>query len=591
MKAVSVNFKNKILEMGREIDSKITYTINNVQTELGVNDLNSVTPHYEGNILKSVMKQLDIDSNVNIPIGTVVNYRFGLKVGNAYEYVNLGNYVVYSSEKQEDLNSYKIICYDKMLYSMIDYETPKVNGTAITYPITIRDYITAICSHLGLTFLQENFSFVNYNKEIQSELYLDANGNSLNYTFRDVLDELAQVTASIICIDEDDNLEVRYITDPQETIDEESLKDINVNFGEVYGPVNTVSLKRSADSDVISQSIPSDLADDLKNEISISDNQILSGDDRGDYLENILYSLYGLTYSINDFSSVGITYLELGDIYSVSIDNTTYNCVMLNDEILVTQGLQENIHTDMPDESVTDYNKTTKDDRMMNRTNLMVDKVNQRITSEISQVDDIRGIVLGNYTITSDATFQANKTYYSLTNDGNYEIYTNYNVGDTIPADTIYELTGSIVEKIDNSNEDLQNQINSNNSAIQNLRQETSSQFTQTVSSFEASFNTVTQAINNNQTDTNQKFDDIRNYLRYEEINGVGVVTLGTSGSEIVLRQRNDRVYFEQNGTEVAYISNNQLYITDAQFLNSIRIGNFAFIPRSNGSLGFRKVS
>ena len=79
--------------------------------------------------------------------------------------------------------------------------------------------------------------------------------------------------------------------------------------------------------------------------------------------------------------------------------------------------------------------------------------------------------------------------------------------------------------------------------------------------------------------------------MRYEEINGVGVVTLGTSGSEIVLRQRNDRVYFEQNGQEVAYISNNQLYITDAQFLNSIRIGNFAFIPRSNGSLGFRKVT
>lgn len=591
MKAVSVNFKNKILEMGREIDSKITYTINNVQTELGVNDLNSVTPHYEGNILKSVMKQLDIDSNVDIPIGTVVNYRFGLKVGNAYEYVNLGNYVVYSSEKQEDLNSYKIVCYDKMLYSMVDYETPKVNGTAITYPITIRDYITAICSHLGLTFLQENFSFVNYDKEIQSELYLDANGNSLDYTFRDVLDELAQVTASIICIDEDDNLEVRYITNSQETIYEDSLKDINVNFGEVYGPINTVSFKRSADSDVISQSIPSDLADDLKNEISISDNQILSGDDRGDYMNDILYSLYGTTYSINDFSSVGITYLELGDQYSVSIDNTTYTCAMLNDEILVTQGLQENIHTDMPDESVTDYNKTTKDDRMMNRTNLMVDKVNQRITSEISQVDDIRGIVLGNYTITSDATFQANKTYYYLTNDGNYEIYTNYSVGDTIPADTIYELTGSIVEKVDNSNENLQNQINANNNAIQNLRQETSSQFTQTVNSFEASFNTVTQAINNNQTDTNQKFDDIRNYLRYEEINGVGVVTLGTSGSEIVLRQRNDRVYFEQNGNEVAYISNNQLYITDAQFLNSIRIGNFAFIPRSNGSLGFRKVS
>lgn len=591
MKPITQNFKDNIIKMGREIDSKITYTINNTAVELGTNELNSITPHYEGGILKSVMKQLDIDSNVDIPVGTVVNYRFGLKVGNAYEYVNFGNYVVYSSEKQEDLNSYKIVCYDKMLYSMKDYETPKVNGTAITYPITIRDYISAICSHLGLEFLNEEYSFPNYDKEIPNELYLDANGNSLDYTFRDVLDELAQVTASTICISENDELEVRHFQITGETITEDYLKDINVNFGETYGPINTISFKRSADSDVVSLSEPEDLADDLKNEISISDNQILNGNDRADYLEDILDELYGLTYSINDFTSTGITYLELCDMYSIVIGNNTYNCIMLNDEVQVTQGLVENIHTDMPKESVTDYNKSTKDDRMMNRTNLMVDKVNQRITSEISQVDDIRGIVLGNYTITGDTTFQANKTYYYLTNDGNYEIYTNYSVGDTIPADTIYELTGSIVEKVDNSNENLQNQINANNNAIQNLRQETSSQFTQTVNSFEASFNTVTQAINNNQTDTNQKFDDIRNYLRYEEINGVGVVTLGTSGSEIVLRQRNDRVYFEQNGNEVAYISNNQLYITDAQFLNSIRIGNFAFIPRSNGSLGFRKVS
>ena len=178
-----------------------------------------------------------------------------------------------------------------------------------------------------------------------------------------------------------------------------------------------------------------------------------------------------------------------------------------------------------------------------------------------------------------------------MTNDGNYEEYTNYNVGDTIPANTIYELTGSIVERVDENNADLQDQINNNSNNIQSLRQETNSQFTQTVNSFEASFNTITQTVNDNQDSTNQKFDDIKNYLRYEEINGVGVVTLGTSGSEIVLRQRNDRIYFEQNGQEVAYISNNQLYITDAQFLNSIRIGNFAFIPRSNGSLGFRKVS
>ena len=68
-----------------------------------------------------------------------------------------------------------------------------------------------------------NDEFANYNKQITSEKYLDSEGNSLGYTYRDVLDELAQVTASTICIDEDDDeLEIRYIN---ELVSESGVKE------------------------------------------------------------------------------------------------------------------------------------------------------------------------------------------------------------------------------------------------------------------------------------------------------------------------------------------------------------------------------
>ena len=163
-----------------------------------------------------------------------------------YDYISYGNYIVYKSEKQEDLNSYKITCYDKMLYSMVDY-----SGLDITYPITIRDYIDRICESINLTFKNKASTFVNYDKTIPSELFIDADGNSLGYTFRDVLDQLAEVTASTICINEtDDELEIRYINTTNDTINEEYLKDINVNFGEVYGPVNSVVLSRSESDNI-----------------------------------------------------------------------------------------------------------------------------------------------------------------------------------------------------------------------------------------------------------------------------------------------------------------------------------------------------
>lgn len=206
MKTHTSEFKNKIKEFGRAIDSKITYTLNNEEIELGSEELNSITPHYEGAILKSVMKQLDIDSNVEIPLGTILRYQFGVKVGDEYEYIDYGNYVVYSVEKQEDTYSYKITCYDKMLYAMKDYE-----NSNITFPIAIKDYLEAICEKVGLEY--EGSQFANSDKVIDNELYLDNEGRSLEYTFRDVFDEIAQVSGGTICINNEDKLEVRYIHD------------------------------------------------------------------------------------------------------------------------------------------------------------------------------------------------------------------------------------------------------------------------------------------------------------------------------------------------------------------------------------------
>ena len=423
MKTHTNNYKTAISSFGREIDSKITYD----NVVLGMEDLYYVTPHYEGGILKSVMKQLDIECNVDIPLGTEVNYQFGVKVGNSYEYVDFGNYIVYSSEKQEDTRSWKIVCYDKMLYAMKDYD-----NVSYTFPMALRSYLGEICNTLGLTFANESDTFVNYDKTLTQDMFLDANGSFLGYTYRDVLDQIAEATASTICINNDDELEVRYIRtlgttntvqgtsfyiddaignkglydgvnnitqtnsdlpfeielsyfNSVETIDEEYLKDINVNFGEKYGKVNSIVLSRSAGADNVYLRDEDSIALNGLCEIKISDNQIMNGNDRADYLTDILEELNGLEYYINDFTSMGITYLELCDRYNISIDGNVYSCVMFNDEVDVTQGLQELIHTDMPEQSETEYDKADKTDRKINQAYAMVDKQNGVITNFVSQ--------------------------------------------------------------------------------------------------------------------------------------------------------------------------------------------------------------
>lgn len=122
---------------------------------------------------------------------------------------------------------------------------------------------------------------------------------------------------------------------------------------------------------------------------------------------------------------------------------------------------------------------------------------------------------------------------------------------------------------------------------FETYQNEVTSQFQQTSDNFQFNINNVVSQVNEIDGNVQQQFQELSTYFR---ITGDGT-ELGKSDSDIILRQSNDRISFIQNNTEVAYISDSTLYITDAHFLVSIRIGNFAFKPRANGNLSLVKVN
>lgn len=198
MRQHTKEFKNEIQKNGRQLDSKII--IKGSELVLGSEDLFSVTPVTNSTLLKSVMKEVDFESKKQIGIGQEVNIKSGVKVNGEYEYIDYGNYSVYKSEYKAETDTYSHICYDKMLKTMIDY-TP----LDITYPINLREYINAIATKCGLEFAGKNSTFANYNTSINEDHF--SNGN---YTFRDVLDYIAQLVGGWLCINDNDELEIRY---------------------------------------------------------------------------------------------------------------------------------------------------------------------------------------------------------------------------------------------------------------------------------------------------------------------------------------------------------------------------------------------
>lgn len=113
-----------------------------------------------------------------------------------------------------------------------------------------------------------------------------------------------------------------------------------------------------------------------------------------------------------------------------------------------------------------------------------------------------------------------------------------------------------------------------------------STQVEQTKDSVEIQFTQFSQDIEAVAAGTDASFEEIRKYIRFVD----GQIHIGEVGNELELRIANDRLSFLQDGAEVAYLSNRKLYITDTQILHSLQLGSFAFMPRANGNLSFKKI-
>lgn len=116
---------------------------------------------------------------------------------------------------------------------------------------------------------------------------------------------------------------------------------------------------------------------------------------------------------------------------------------------------------------------------------------------------------------------------------------------------------------------------------------EISTKIEQTKNSVNIEFTNFKTDIDSSIKQNNVSFTEIHKYIRFID----GNIYLGAEDNPIQLIEKNDRISFVQAGSEVAYFSNNKMYVNDGHFNNTLRIGNFEFRPRPNGSLDFKKWS
>lgn len=96
-------------------------------------------------------------------------------------------------------------------------------------------------------------------------------------------------------------------------------------------------------------------------------------------------------------------------------------------------------------------------------------------------------------------------------------------------------------------------------------------------------FQTINEAIQQVGDTEASHYAELLTYIRFSDEG----IEIGKEGNAITMRLDNDSLDFYNNGTRVAYMSDNTLYITDGRFTRSVRIGNYGFIPEANGSVSF----
>lgn len=111
-------------------------------------------------------------------------------------------------------------------------------------------------------------------------------------------------------------------------------------------------------------------------------------------------------------------------------------------------------------------------------------------------------------------------------------------------------------------------------------------QLTQTAENITISFNSLQQVITEENGEINRQLTEISKYIRFDD----GNIILGQAGNPMETVIENGRISYRYNGIEVMYISDGKMYIANIEVLSKLIIGNFGWIPRSNGHLCLKKI-
>ena len=107
-----------------------------------------------------------------------------------------------------------------------------------------------------------------------------------------------------------------------------------------------------------------------------------------------------------------------------------------------------------------------------------------------------------------------------------------------------------------------------------------SSQISQTETNMDTKISNVSKTVDS----LNEQLKNFKGALGNNIQTSGGSINIGSSNSSTDINVNDNGMSFVNNNQEVAYISNQQMTMTDAVIRNSLALGNFKFVPKTTGN-------
>lgn len=385
MIAVSNDFKTAMKQPVKELDAYIK--VSEEDQIKSADDLISFKISCDAGLCKTAMRKLEASflGEHNL-VGKWVNVGFGVKLpSGSFEYLDYGSFLVTQITTVKETGVSTITGYDKMINTMTPYSKVEIN-----YPMALLEYTEWLCSRCGLVL--ENDGFVLEDWQITQELWENISG----ITYRDIFQQIAQVTASTCIITNDDKVYFKPITATNEQLTYDNMKKLTLE--PLYGEINSVVLARSPQEDNIYMSDEESIEENGLTEFRIENNEIIDKD-RDSAMTDIYNALHGIKYYPFETTTEGLGWYEIADNFDIINDtNDTFNTTLFNLSITIDGGIKETLKTVAETKTQTQYQYATTIGKRLKNTEIIVDKQGQDIQSLVSDMYEEDGIIHENFT-------------------------------------------------------------------------------------------------------------------------------------------------------------------------------------------------